>query len=93
MRPTILIAALALAGCATDNCPPPGIQLQTVTKTVEVQRPCAVTQPKRPAPLATPLPTDAVQLAAMLGAKLYEYAGPGGYADRAHDAIETCTKP
>lgn len=38
----------------------------------EVQQPCLVMKPKRPAPVAKPLSYDAVQLAGML-----EATGPG----------------
>ncbi|UIJ43740.1 hypothetical protein LZK98_11625 [Sphingomonas cannabina] len=87
---TIVLAALLLASCKTP--PAPGIEVRTVTKTVEVQRPCAATKPKRPAPIPLPMPTDALQLAAVLGAKLAEYAGPGAYADRAEAVIDECTR-
>lgn len=84
----LLFAALLLAGCA--RTPPPAVEVRTVRQTVEVQRPCPVTIPKRPAPLARPLPGDAVALAATLGEKLSEWAGPGGYGDRAQRALERC---
>lgn len=81
---------ISLAGCASGITPPPAIEIRTVTKTVEVQKPCPVTIPQRPAKLATPLPNDAVRLAALLGAKLVEWAGPGGYGDRADAALRKC---
>lgn len=84
---------ILLAGCASTNSPPPAVEIRTVTKTVEVSKPCPVTKPARPAPLARPLPTDAIALAAMLGSKLLEWSGSGGYGDRADAAIDTCTKP
>jgi len=87
------IATLVLlSGCATDSAPPPAVEVHTVTRTVEVQRPCQATIPQRPAPLAK-LPTDGVALAAELALKLAEYSGPGGFADRAMAALKTCTKP
>jgi hypothetical protein len=88
-----LAALLLLSGCATAPKAPvvPNVQIQTVTK--EVQRPCHVTKPVRPAKLAQPLPTDSEALAALLGAKLIEWAGEGGYGDRAESAIATCSKP
>lgn len=92
MRMLIIALALALAGCGRAAALP-GIEVRTVTRTVEVQRPCAATRPARPTPLARPLPADLGQLAALLGAKLAEYAGAGGYADRADAAIELCTRP
>jgi hypothetical protein len=75
MRYLILLAADALAACGTDQSRP-AVEIRTVTKTVEVQKPCAVTPPVRPAPLDKPLPTDLGRLVAVLGAKLVEYAGP-----------------
>jgi hypothetical protein len=92
MRYLILLPVL-LAGCAKPTAAPPGVQVRVVETVKEVQRPCPVTVPKRPAPLAKPLPPDAVQLAALLGAKLQEWAGAGGYGDRADTALATCTKP
>jgi hypothetical protein len=91
MRYLILLAADALAACGTDQSRP-AVEIRTVTKTVEVQKPCAVTPPVRPAPLDKPLPTDLGRLVAVLGAKLVEYAGPGGFADRATAAIDQCRK-
>lgn len=90
---TAITATLFISGCATDGAPPPAIDVHTVTRTVEVQRPCGVAIPARPAPLAMPLPTDAVALAAVLGLKLREWSGPGQFGDQAEAAIRTCTKP
>ena len=84
----ILPLALLLAACA--KTPPPAVEVRTVVKTVEVQKPCAVTIPARPAPLPAVLPTNAVQLAALLGAKLAEWSGPGKYGDRAEAALRRC---
>ena len=89
---TAMLAAL-LAGCATKGPLPPAVEIQTVTVTKEVMRPCPVTIPQKPALLARPLPKDAVQLAALLAAKLIEWAGPGGYGERADTALKTCTAP
>lgn len=86
------VAVLLLAGCARTNVPP-AVEIRTVTKTVEIQRPCAVSIPARPTKLARPLPTDGTALAAILGAKLLELMGPGGYVDHADAALKTCTKP
>lgn len=72
-------------------CSQPAVRVRTVEVVKEVQRPCAVTKPVRPAPIG-PLPADAVQLAAVLGAKLIEFAGPGGYAERAERALTICTE-
>ena len=90
MKRLLCLAPLALAACATDQ---PGIQVRTVTKTVEVQKPCPGTKPERPAPLARPLPSDPIQLAAILGAKLYEWAGEGKYGDQADAIMTRCLTP
>jgi len=84
---------MALAACAHGDPLPPAVDVRTVDRVVEVQRPCAVTAPKRPAPLAKPLPTDGIALAADLGLKLGEYSGPGAWADRMEAALRNCTKP
>lgn len=83
--------ALLLSACA-GTTPPPAVEIRTVTRTVEVAKPCPVTKPIRPAPLAKPLPTDGVALAALLGLKLGEWSAPGGYGDRAEAALDTCLK-
>lgn len=87
-----IATSLFASGCATDQSGPPAVQIQTVTHTVEVQRPCAVTKPVRPAPLARPLPDDMGRLLALVSGKLAEWSGPGGYGERAEAAIGTCTK-
>lgn len=86
----VISAALLLISCATAA--PPGIRAETVEVVREVQRPCPVTKPVRPKPIGA-LPTDLQALAAVLGGKLLEWAGPGGYGDRAEAAIDTCTRP
>jgi len=83
-----IVMLVLLAGCSTVPSVP---EVRIQKETVEVARPCAVTVPVRPAPLARPLPSDSVALAALLGGKLSEYAGPGAYADRAEAAIKICT--
>lgn len=85
----LLSTALVNTACATPA--PPGIEVQTVTVYRDVQRPCPVTKPVRPAAIGK-LPTDLQALAAVLGAKLAEWSQPGGYGDRAEAAIETCTR-
>jgi hypothetical protein len=92
MRRLFLLPIVVLTACAGAT-PPPAVETRIVTKTVEVQKPCPVTVPVRPAPLAKPLPTDLGKLVAALGAKLVEYAGPGRYADKADAALKTCTAP
>lgn len=88
---SVILLCLPAAMCGER--PEPGIQVRTVEVIKEVQRPCPVTKPVKPAPIAKPYPSDAVQLAALLALKLAEYAGPGGYAERADAAIERCVKP
>lgn len=85
------LITLALAGCMGTGSGRPAVEIRTVEKTVEVAKPCPVEQPARPAAIGA-LPTDLAALAAILGAKLKEYAAPGGYADRASAAIETCRR-
>lgn len=93
LRPLLLplpLSLLPLAGCATPGAAP-GIAVRTVEVVAEVQRPCPATPPTRPAPLERPLPADGVALAALLGAKLVEWSGPGGYGERAEAALALCT--
>lgn len=91
MRGIVLAGLAMLGGCAHADTVTPAIEVRTVTKTVEVQRPCPVKVPKRPKPLGA-LPTDTLKLVAVLGAKLSEWSGPGAYGDRADAALKTCTK-
>lgn len=88
MRIAVLVAALALAGCATTGQP---TRVETVEVIKEVQVPCPAQRPARPAPLG-PLPTDLETLAAILAAKVREYAGPGGYADQSDAIMARCTQ-
>lgn len=89
----VLLAAfpLLLAACGANPNARPAVEIRTVERVVEVAKPCPVTKPDRPAKLSRPLPSDSVALAALLGAKLLEYDGPGGFADRALAALNTCT--
>jgi len=87
-----LAAVLLLTGCGAGTTPPPAVEVRTQTVVKEVSKPCPVTVPERPAPLTRPLPTDAVRLAALLGAKLVEWSGHGGYGERADAALRQCTK-
>jgi hypothetical protein len=88
----IPLAFIALTACNAPR-PEPGIRVVTQREVVEVAKPCPVTPPARPAPLPRPLPTDAVALAAVLGAKVVELMGDGGYVDRSQEALAICTKP
>ena len=90
MKRLAVIAGLSLAACATAQ--EPGIEIRTVTVTKEVQRPCAATAPARPEATGT-LPAQAADAVRVLAAKLLEWAGEGGYADRAEAAIAECTRP
>jgi hypothetical protein len=87
------ILLLGAAGCAKPNSTPSAVEVRVVEKLVEVQRPCPATKPDRPAPLPRPLPTDSVQLAALLGLKLAEWSAPGGYGDRASAVMDLCITP
>lgn len=92
MRPALITAALALSACTTT---PEPIGTKVVYQGVlkEVQRPCPVAKPARPAPLARPLPNDPGRLVDLLTAKLTEWAGAGGYGERADAALESCLRP
>jgi hypothetical protein len=88
----VILLGLLVAGCGPKVItPPPAVRVQEVVRTVEVQRPCNVTVPTRPRRLGA-LPSDAVALAAVLGAKLAEWSGAGGYGERADRALRECTK-
>lgn len=80
-------AAFALAGCAGREAPV--TRIETVEVVREVPRPCPADIPERPAPIGQ-LPSDLETLAALLGAKLKEWASPGGYGDRAAAIIARC---
>lgn len=83
-----LIFSLLLAGCAQG---PGAVEVRTVEVIKEVMVPCPAVAPARPAKLG-PLPADAAGALLVVSAKLLEYAGAGGYADRAEDALSTCSK-
>lgn len=87
MRSLVFSIALLLAGCATGPRP---VKIETVERVVEVQRPCPVAKPARPAKVGT-LPANVLDTVKLLAAKLLEYAGPGGYADKADAALTLCT--
>jgi hypothetical protein len=87
MKRAITVAAvLALAGCSTDQ---PGIQIRTVEKIVEVQKPCPGKPPVRPAPL-DPLPGNLTAALAQTLATLAEWSAPGKYGDQAEAYVAAC---
>ena len=92
MKRLAIALTIVVAGCKTTSSEP-GIEVRVVEKVVEVQKPCPGERPKRPTPLALPLPDNAIALAAVLGAKLAEYAAPGKYADKADALISRCLEP
>ena len=67
----------------------PAVEIRTVEVPGEVLRDCPAERPKRPAAVGK-LSPDLGQLVAQLGAKLKEYSGEGGYADRAEAYFDTC---
>lgn len=86
----LMFPLLVLVACKTTPVrPEPGVRVDTVEVVRETQHPCAVTIPVRPKPLS-PLPADVVAALAIVGAKLAEWSGPGGYGERADAAIATC---
>ena len=87
MRAMIIFAALSLAACAHSPAP---VEVRIQERTVEVMRPCPAEAPPRPAPIGD-VPTDALAALRIVTAKLLEYAGAGGYADRAEAALAICT--
>lgn len=92
MRAILILGTfMALAACG-QPVTPPSTQIKLQDRIVEVQRPCRATAPVKPAPLARPLPDDQRRLAAVLAAKLEEYAGQGMFADRALDALAQCLR-
>ena len=93
IRPVILLAALAVAGCSHSA---PGIRVETVTVNVPVACVDPADAPARPAPLGK-RPDDARPALDVALAKLVELMGPrldgqGGYVGRSHALIGGCTK-
>lgn len=87
----VLVLTLALLACDLPR-PEPATKVVYQDVVKEVPRPCPVTVPKRPGPLARPLPESSARLIDLLTAKLYEWAGEGKYGDQADAALRTCTK-
>lgn len=91
MRKLLMLPAvmLILPAAMCGNPGEPGIEVRVVEKVVEVQKPCPAAAPVQPAPIGT-LPADANALAAVLGAKLLEYVGPGKYVDQVAAYVRAC---
>jgi hypothetical protein len=85
-RMCAFMCAFMVAACQTTQ---PGIEVRTVEKVVEVQRPCPGTPPVRPAPLGELAATSPAALAQVL-AKLAEWSGEGQFGDRAEAYFEAC---
>jgi hypothetical protein len=88
----IVALSVALTACGPTHVDSPGTKVVFQRVEVPVQQPCPVTKPVRPGPLARPLPVDPARLVDLLAAKLQEWAGVGGYGERADAAIATCLK-
>lgn len=85
---TLALAALALSACAHAPAP---VDVRIQERTVEVLMPCPVEAPARPAPIdGATLPADARDALRIMTAKLLEWAGHGGYGDRAEAALAVC---
>jgi len=85
----IMVAGVALSTLAACHHTQPGVEIRTVEKIVEVQRPCPATAPERPAPLGE-LPEHAQQALAQALAALAAYSAPGMYADQAEAWFSAC---
>lgn len=91
MKSAGMLAFFALSPFLVTACShtEPGIEVRTVEKVVETQKPCPGTVPDRPGPLGTLAGSAEAALAQAL-AKLAEYAGDGKYADKAELYFKTC---
>lgn len=83
----ICIICNLLTACAATT---PAIDVQIQERLVEVQRPCPVTAPERPAHIGT-LPDDARDAARVLAARVLELQGAGGLLDQLYAALAICT--
>ena len=84
----LISASLTLAACSHAPAP---VDVRIQERTVEVMRPCPVEVPTRPAPIdGATLPEDARDALRIVTAKLLEWAGQGGYGDRAEAALAVC---
>jgi len=86
----LLVVATPLTGCF-GGTGQERVRIEYRDRVVETQKPCPAERPARPGPLARPLPSDAGRLVDLLTAKLEEWAGSGGYGDKADAAISRCT--
>ena len=84
-----VIQALALLALSACNHTQPGVEVRTVEKIVEVQRPCPAVRPERPPPLGK-LPEHAQAALAAALAALAAYSAPGMYADQADAWFDAC---
>ena len=91
----IPLAVLLLAACGGRmHVVAPGTEVRYQEVTREVKKPCPAKKPARPAPLARPLPKDNPRaLIDVLVSKLEQWAGPGGYGEKADKALDLCLAP
>ena len=82
----VLLLTLTAGMCSNDQ---PGIEVRTVEKVVEVQKPCPGKPPVRPAALG-PLPSNLAGALAATLAKLAEWSAPGKYGDQAEAYFKAC---
>jgi hypothetical protein len=87
----VIVSALLLTGCFGKD-EPPRVRIEYQDRLVETVKPCPAEKPERPAKLARPLPGTPAQLIDVLVAKLTEWAGPGGYGEKADAVIDSCIK-
>lgn len=92
MRFSTIASLSLLSACAATPkpCPPALPKIETIEVVRTVAKPCAVTKPAIPAPLARPLPVGSDALIAVLVEKLAQWSGEGGYGERASAAIDEC---
>jgi hypothetical protein len=89
-RIAIILTGLAvmLTGCTHTQ---QGVEIRTVERVVEVQKPCPVVKPERPATVnKTDIPKQAQDAVLYLYAALMGWQGAGMYGDKADAAIDVC---
>lgn len=107
MRCLLCAIAILLVGCAS-NSPNKHVEpTKAASKKVTVStsyknsdevitvkgRRCRLVNPTQPKDLPSSLPYDKpMELIDILTAKLYEWAGPGGYGDKVSKVINDCTR-